>query len=134
MRNFESFHRGVETSGPFLGNLFTLRTIGAIRPMPREIHAENTLRRDCELQSTFMAMPTRGAPPIPLDEFWEGLAGNCLSERNLRCLREDQVLPELQYRADQIFHRSNWARTELGIGMIHSNGDSVVYITRFGVL
>jgi hypothetical protein len=69
------------------------------------------------LQSTLMSIPTCGVRPIPLDVRWEGLAGNCLSERNLRFLCESPLLPGLQCRAHQIFHFWNWARTELGIEM-----------------
>jgi hypothetical protein len=39
---------------------------------------------DSSLQSTFMAIPTCGTTPIPLEVLWEWLTGNYLSERNLR--------------------------------------------------
>jgi hypothetical protein len=96
-------------------NLVMLRTLGAPRPMSRDIHANHSRHRDRSLQSTLLAIPTCRAPIISLGILEEGIAGNCLSEWNPRSLREDSLLPGLQCPGHHIFHIDNWARTEVGI-------------------
>ena len=64
-----------------------------------------------------MAIPTSGAPAIPIDILQQGLANNCLSERNIRSLLQDPVFLSLEYRSHQIFHVYDWGRSHLRIEM-----------------
>jgi hypothetical protein len=100
-------NKSLGISSFLLANLAMPGSLHAPRVMPRHIHANHTYQTDNCV-----------APPIPLEVLSEGLAGNCFSERNLRFLREEPLLPGLRYRAVQIFHLCNEARTELMI--VHS--------------
>jgi transposase len=60
-----------------------------------------------------MAIPRSGAPAIPIDVLRQGLANNCLSERNIRSLLQDPVFVSLEYRSHQILHVYDWGRSHL---------------------
>ena len=62
-----------------------------------------------------MAKPCAAARALPLDELWQGLNRNCLSDRTLRALQQNAEFRDLQFRAHQIFYIVTWARAEFGI-------------------
>jgi hypothetical protein len=62
-----------------------------------------------------MAKPCPAAPAIPLDLLWKGLGQNCFGPANIEILHQDTELPNLQFRAQQIFYIVDWARTHLEI-------------------
>jgi hypothetical protein len=57
------------------------------------------------LSFTFVTFPIYDASPLPLDAFWEGLARNCVSDRNF----------QLSYPAHRTFYVFEWGRTKFGI-------------------
>jgi hypothetical protein len=65
-----------------------------------------------------MARPCPAALVIPLDLLWKGLDQNCAGPANIGIgiLQQDTELPNLEFRAQQIFDIVDWARTHLRIG------------------